>query len=239
MLKKTIQFENFLGETVVDDFYFHLSKADLVRMELGQGGMEEYINRIVKASKGEEIVAVFEKMVKESYGVRSIDGRSFVKNEKNLEEFLGSGAYNVLFMELCTDAEKGAEFVRGLMPPEVAAEAEAKQRLNANPGISQNLAAHLSDESFNVPETLAVVPEPQLTDEQFRGYEPVQAPTIDEIQKWVDPKQASPNKNVSKKVLVAKFQIKAGKPVQIDREILDGLTAAELDRALETGSELV
>ncbi len=40
MLKKTITYEDFDGNQVTEDHFFHLSKADLVEMEVSQkGGM--------------------------------------------------------------------------------------------------------------------------------------------------------------------------------------------------------
>lgn len=212
MLKKTIQFENFNGETESDDFYFHLTKSDLARLELGKGGMEEYINRIVKAGNGEEIVAMFEKFIKESYGVRSIDGRRFIKNAEVLEEFTSSAAYDVFFLQLVTDAAFGAEFVNGIMPAELIAEAKALKAVEDNPSISENLAAHLS-----------VAPEP-LSEEDFAQRNPVVKPV------------ETRDRDTKKELLIVRMAIRNGQAVRLTPERVEALSEDELEKAIANGS---
>ena len=48
MLKKTITYEDFNGETVSEDFFFHLSKAELVELEMSHtGGLSASLERII------------------------------------------------------------------------------------------------------------------------------------------------------------------------------------------------
>lgn len=123
MLKKTITYEDFNGEEVSEDFFFHLSKAELVELELSyKGGLQEAIKRIVAAKDGKAIIAEFKKIILNSYGQRSEDGRRFIKNQALRDDFESSEAYSTLFMELVTDAEKAAEFVRGVVPKGLAEE---------------------------------------------------------------------------------------------------------------------
>ena len=124
MLKKTIKYVDFNGEDVSEDFFFHLSKAELVELEMSyQGGLAEAIKRIVDAEDGKAIIAEFKKIILGAYGQRSADGRRFIKNQTLREEFESTEAYSTLFMELVTDAEKAAEFVRGVIPQDLAEEA--------------------------------------------------------------------------------------------------------------------
>lgn len=124
MLKKTITYTDFNGDEVSEDFFFHLSKAELVELELSrQGGLEATIKRIAAAEDGKEIIAEFKNIILTSYGRRSDDGRRFVKNQALRDEFESTEAYSTLFMELVTDADKAAEFVRGVIPQDLAEEA--------------------------------------------------------------------------------------------------------------------
>lgn len=117
MLKKTIEFEDFNGETKSESFYFHLSKAELVEMEMSMpGGMGEYLKAIVENGNGGEIIREFKKIVLGAYGQRSPDGSRFIKNQQIREDFESHPAYSVLFMEIMTDSEKAAEFVNGIVP---------------------------------------------------------------------------------------------------------------------------
>ena len=117
MLKKTITYTDFNGDTVTEDHYFHLSKADLVEMEVShQGGMHDYLQQIVKSNDGKAIISVFKELILSAYGERSEDGKRFIKSPVLSEEFGTSEAYSALFMELCTDAKAAAEFVNGIVP---------------------------------------------------------------------------------------------------------------------------
>lgn len=123
MLKKTITYVDFNGDEVSEDFYFHLSKAELVELELSyKGGLQEAIKRIIDAEDGKAIIAEFKNIILSSYGQRSDDGRRFIKNQALRDEFESTEAYSTLFMELVTDADKAAEFVRGVIPKDLAEE---------------------------------------------------------------------------------------------------------------------
>jgi hypothetical protein len=117
MLKKSITFETFDDETVTEDHYFHLSKADLVELEVShQGGLQAWITRIVESQDGKALIEEFKKLILWSYGKKSDDGRRFIKNEELRDEFVSSPAYEALFMELVTNADAAAEFVNGIVP---------------------------------------------------------------------------------------------------------------------------
>jgi hypothetical protein len=125
MLKKTITYIDFNGDETSEDFYFHLSKAELVELEVSyKGGLQEAIKRIIDADDGKAIIAEFKKIILGSYGERSDDGRRFIKNQTLRDEFESTEAYSTLFMELVTDADKAAEFVRGVIPKDLIEETE-------------------------------------------------------------------------------------------------------------------
>lgn len=124
MLKKTITYVDFNGDEVSEDFFFHLSKAELVELELShKGGLTEQLKRIVEAEDGKAIITEFKKIILGAYGERSSDGKRFIKNQALRDEFESTEAYSTLFMELVTDAEKAAEFVQGIIPKDLADEA--------------------------------------------------------------------------------------------------------------------
>ena len=124
MLKKTITYEDFNGEEVSEDFYFHLSKAELVELEMSQeGGLSAWLEGVVAAEDGKSIIAEFKKIILTSYGKRSPDGKRFTKNQQLREEFESTEAYSTLFMELVTDTDSAVQFVSGIIPSGMAEEA--------------------------------------------------------------------------------------------------------------------
>lgn len=117
MYKKTITYTDFNDEQRTEDFYFNLTKAEIMEMELGQaGGLEEYVRKIINTMDGAKIVALFKDLILKAYGEKSLDGRRFMKNEEITKSFSETEAYSELFMELAMDAEKAAEFVNGITP---------------------------------------------------------------------------------------------------------------------------
>jgi hypothetical protein len=117
VLKRTITYEDFNGVQQTEDFYFHLSQAELVEMEAAQrGGLGNYLTRIIETNDGAAIINEFKRLIDLSIGKVSDDGKRFIKDEEIKRDFRESPAYSVLFMELATNAEKSAEFVTGIIP---------------------------------------------------------------------------------------------------------------------------
>ena len=124
MLKKTITYHDYNGVEYTQDFYFNLSKAEIMEMELGTtGGLAEMIQKIVAAQDAPSIIKVFKDLILKSYGEKSADGKRFIKSNEISTAFAQTEAYSELFMELATNAEAAAAFVNGIVPAEMAKEA--------------------------------------------------------------------------------------------------------------------
>lgn len=127
MLKETIKYEDYNGIERTEDFYFNLSKAELMEMELSTvGGLTEMITRIVNEKNAPAIVKIFKDLVLKAYGIKSADGKRFIKSDELRAEFEQTEAYSILFMKLATDADAAARFVNGIVPADMSA--AAKQR---------------------------------------------------------------------------------------------------------------
>ena len=123
MLKKIITYTDYNGVERTEPFYFNLSKAELMEMELGvTGGMTEMLNKIINAKDGPSLMKTFKEMIMKSYGVKSDDGKRLIKSEELSIAFTQTEAYSVLFMELITDDKAAADFVNGIIPNEIQAE---------------------------------------------------------------------------------------------------------------------
>lgn len=122
MLKKTITYNDYNGVERTEDFYFNLSKAELMEMEMSiSGGLTEMIEKIVATKDAPAIIKIFKELVLKAYGEKSADGKRFEKKNGALAEaFAETEAYSQIFMELATDADKAAEFVNGIMPSDIA-----------------------------------------------------------------------------------------------------------------------
>lgn len=121
MLKKKITYVDYNGEERTEEFYFNLSKAEIMEMEMGTtGGLAESIKKIISTKDVPSIIKLFKDLVLKAYGEKSADGKRFIKSEELSTEFSQTEAYSILFMELATDADKAAEFVNGIIPSDLA-----------------------------------------------------------------------------------------------------------------------
>ena len=122
MLKKTIKYVDYNGETREEDFYFNLSRAEVTEMELSkEGGMSEYIKKISATQNGPELIKLFKEIIIKSYGEKSLDGKRFIKNKELTEAFIQTEAYSALFVELASTADEAVKFINGLMPKNMTA----------------------------------------------------------------------------------------------------------------------
>lgn len=131
MLKKKIKYTDYNGEEREEIFYFNLNKGELLKMELyKKGGMQNYLRRIINEQDQIKIVEMFTEIIDMSYGKKSDDGKRFIKTPELLEEFKQSEAYSELYVELVSNADAAAAFINGVIPPQIAAAAEAEMKKN-------------------------------------------------------------------------------------------------------------
>lgn len=168
MLRKAIKFQDIDGVEREEDFYFHLTKAELVKLQISQeGGLAENLQAIGKSGNAKLILSTFEEIIRSSYGVRTPSG-GFVKREEDWLEFKSSEAYSELFMELVTDGSYGAQFVAGIMPSNMSSEVEQAIASMTEtvelpqPTLDQEIEAELQEKS-------------QLPAWQREGRDPTQA----------------------------------------------------------------
>lgn len=121
MIKKTITFVDYNGVERTEDFYFNLTKAEVMEMEMSTtGGLAEAIQKIVAAQDAPAIIKIFKNLVLKAYGEKSPDGRRFIKSNEISDAFAQTEAYSQIFMELATDADAAAKFVNGIVPADMA-----------------------------------------------------------------------------------------------------------------------
>lgn len=127
MLKLTRTYTDYNGVSRTEDFYFNLTKAEILEMELGtSGGFVEMIQSIVDAKDAPAIISVFKKLILKAYGIKSPDGKRFIKSEEISKEFSETEAYSDLFMELATNTDSASNFVNGVVPAD-AGNAEVRK----------------------------------------------------------------------------------------------------------------
>lgn len=127
MLRKIITYTDYNGSERKEAFYFNLSKAELLEMQMtAEGGMDGMLQSIIDTKDNAKLFNLFKTLIQKSYGVKSEDGRRFIKTAALTEAFMQSEAYTTLLLELMGDdaANAVAAFVKGIMPLDGVSEAE-------------------------------------------------------------------------------------------------------------------
>lgn len=135
MLKKTITYTDYNGSERTEDFYFNLTKAEIMEMEMSTtGGLADMIKRIVAAQDAPAIIKIFKELILKAYGEKSADGKRFMKTDalgnKLYNDFEQTEAFSILFMELATNADSAAAFVNGIVPADMAKKVAAEAAKN-------------------------------------------------------------------------------------------------------------
>lgn len=127
MITKQITYTDFNGDQQTDTFYFNLTKAEMIELNMSaEGGIEDSINTVIRSRNNSEIHEMFKRIIGKSYGIKSVDGRFFRKSPEILAEFESTEAYSELIMEMFTDTTALSAFVIGLMPADLVEKAGLK-----------------------------------------------------------------------------------------------------------------
>jgi hypothetical protein len=135
LLRRQITYTNpFTDAEVTEEHFFHISKADLVEMELEEHdqsyvkdgeeitGMQAKLQRIVDSNDGKAILAEFKDIILRSYGKK--EGDRFLKSKELSDDFAATEAFSQLLFELCTDPSAAGDFINGVVPNNIEQIAE-------------------------------------------------------------------------------------------------------------------
>lgn len=135
MIKKEITYEDYNGDTCTEEFYFNLSKNELLKEDaMVNGGLQHYLESIYKSKDYKEMYMAFDKIIRMSVGVKSEDGKRFIKNPDIVNAFVQSPAYDELILEIGSDDVKAFEFIKGMLPKDLQKDIDEanKEMLNSN-----------------------------------------------------------------------------------------------------------
>ena len=156
MITKKITYEDFYGNMVTEECQFHLTKSEIMKMELSEtGGMYATLDKMVKEKDTPKLVEYFDNFIKASYGKKSDDGKKFIKTKELTDDFISGLAYDELIIELLSNPEEAVSFFKGILPKELASQIdsnaidEAKKKANIAALDSAGEKPEVSDASNN------------------------------------------------------------------------------------------
>lgn len=131
MYKKTISYTDYDDVERSEDYYFNLSKSELMEMDFSAtGGMEKLIRSVIATRDTKRIMEIFKDIILRAYGEKSLDGKRFIKvrdGHRLADDFAETGAFDALFIELATNDKAATEFINGIIPKALADEIASKE----------------------------------------------------------------------------------------------------------------
>lgn len=144
MIKQTIKYDDFEGREVNEDFYFNLTKLEALEFDMEMGGLEEAVKKLTKTQDGVTAYKIFKQILLMSVGVKSEDGRRFIKNQHIRDEFEQSPALGELVLDFISNPGKAGKFIEGLLPAKAV---EEGRKLLAQQEEGVEIANPIDDET--------------------------------------------------------------------------------------------
>lgn len=139
MFKKTVTYKDYNNVERTETYHFHFSEAEILDMEMSvEGGFAERIQKIIDANDQTKLMKVIKQFVIDAYGVKSEDGKRFIKNDTVKAEFLESPAYSKIWMELVTNDRLAADFINEVIPADMKDQLAGIAAKRATPAAASN-----------------------------------------------------------------------------------------------------
>ena len=133
MIKKTVTYFDFDNNERTETHYFHLNQSELIEIALdipddvsktvgndpNNFDKEAVATGLIEKMGQKGIMGFVKDLLVKSYGIKSEDGRRFIKTPELREEFSQTIAFDTIFMELMKDDNAAADFVNGVVPANV------------------------------------------------------------------------------------------------------------------------
>lgn len=119
MFIKTITYTDFNGKERTEDHYFNLTRSEIMEMDArAEEGIVEKLRKISNEKDNNKVMDTFKDLIFKSYGIKSDDGRRFIKSPEISAEFEQTLAYDEFFSELAESTDAVIAFVNGIIPQE-------------------------------------------------------------------------------------------------------------------------
>jgi hypothetical protein len=157
MIKKTITYTDFNDQERTEDLYFHIKKSDLLDNLDLKTSLQELQDRMTAEGRTEEnlteeeiymMLRLVKRLLCLSYGIRSEDGLKHRQSPTIWDDFKDSAAYDAVLFQLFQEKGEAMDFLTGVMPKELLAQAEAELAERKAP--QDFLPKHVADKPANV-----------------------------------------------------------------------------------------
>lgn len=118
MYCKKITYTDYNDVQHTEEFYFNLNRAEILKMLAtdSDATLDQVFDYFRQTRNSKALLQMVEDLIKSSYGVKSPDGKRFIKTSELTDAFVQSEAYSELLFELLNDSDATAKFFIGIIP---------------------------------------------------------------------------------------------------------------------------
>lgn len=154
MLKEDVKYTDWDGKEQVETLYFNISKTELAD-NLDLEGRLKALSAKFEAADPEatmatedikEILELVKTFMKLSYGVRSEDGKRFMKSEDIYTAFTQTAVYDEFLFSLFEVPQKAIHFLTNIIPADLRARAEEEVSKRLETARAESLVTNQSQD---------------------------------------------------------------------------------------------
>lgn len=117
MIVREIAYTDYNGDEQTEKYYFDLTVPEMLELSFSSAGdIQSTLERLSNSRKVGEIFNIIQTLIFKSVGVKSDDGKRFVKNEEVLNDFKQSRGYESFLMKMMQDTDYASKFIEQLIP---------------------------------------------------------------------------------------------------------------------------
>lgn len=117
MYKEIITYTDYDGQERTETVYFNLTKAEVAELQMSKkGGIDKYIQKLIDEQDIPEMSKFFKDFIFHAYGVKSEDGRRFIKSDELSTEFSQTEAYSEIVYHLLSDEDYMNKVMNAILP---------------------------------------------------------------------------------------------------------------------------
>lgn len=141
MFTKTITYEDFNGTERTETHHFNLTQTEFMEIyaNMPEGlskavdamdpidpnntdneNLEATAVKVIETLGNDGVLNFYKELVLKAYGIKSEDGRRFIKSKQLSEEFSQTLAYDNMMMEFMTTEKASSDFINAIIPAKLA-----------------------------------------------------------------------------------------------------------------------
>jgi hypothetical protein len=155
VLIRFITYKDVDGVEQTEKFYFNLDAPELAKFLSRFQDLEDISADSIKSADLKSLVMRledFEDLILGAYGLRSEDGKRFIKNDEIREEFSQHRAFATIFHEITNDEDAMNRFFKDVLPEDLQVDLRTQTIQTTLAGVTEAKDVQLPPAPSEVPE---------------------------------------------------------------------------------------